>query len=102
MTDKDVKAFEAQLANLQIAVSRDANGLLTVCSSSEPLFCYDAHDEESIEALVVDTLVSYGRHFCGLDELKISTKVSPVGKFTVPIESSETISKIEPILDLAA
>lgn len=102
MSDKDVKAFEAQIANLRIEVTRDSNGLLTVCSSSEPLFCYDAHDEDGVNALVVATLASYGRHFFGLDDLKIGTKVSPVGKFVVPVECGETISTIEPVLGLAA
>ncbi|WP_421853794.1 hypothetical protein [Novosphingobium sp.] len=102
MSEKDLKAFEAHIANLRIEVSKDADGLLTVCSSSEPLFCYDVHDEDGVNALVIDTLASYGRHFFGLDDLKIGTKVSPVGKLSVPVESAEPFSTIEPVLDLVA
>lgn len=104
MTEKtpDLEAFEAKLAGLSIEVTRDQDGLLTVCSSTEPLFCYDAHDEEALDALVVDTLQSYGRHFFGLDHPSIVAKHSPVGKVSVPVDRVERISTIEPILDKAA
>lgn len=98
----DLEAFAAKLADLEIEVSRDENGLLTVCSSSEPLFCYDAHDEDAINALVIDTLQSYGRHFFGIDHPNIVAKRSPVGKPTVPVNRAQPISKIEPSLDIAA
>lgn len=104
MTERtpDFKAFEAQLSKLQIEVSRSADGLLTVCSSSEPLFCYDAHDEEAVKELVKDTLRSYGRHFFGIPDAHISTKCSPVGKVAIPVDRAERISTIEPVLDQAA
>ncbi|MGB3796373.1 MAG: hypothetical protein WA957_08715 [Alteraurantiacibacter sp.] len=98
----DLEAFAAKLESLEIEVSRDEEGLLTVCSQSEPLFCYDAHDEEAINALVVDTLQSYGRHFFGLEHPSVVAKHSPVGKAGVPVNRVHKVSKIEPTLNEAA
>lgn len=100
-TKPDLEAFAEALSKLNIEVSEGELGILTVCSSSEPLFCYDAHSHEALNQLVVDTLRSYGRHFFGIDDPNLSTRCSPVGE-AIPVERTKRISTIEPVLDEAA
>lgn len=100
-TKPDTEAFAEALSKLKIEVSESEDGLLTVCSSSEPLFCYDAHTHEALNQLVVDTLRSYGRHFFGIEAPHLSTRCSPVGE-EVPVERSKRISTIQPVFDEAA
>lgn len=97
----DFEAFANALSSLKIEVSQSEDGVLTVCSSSEPFFCYDAHDHDALNQLVVDTLRSYGRYFYGIDDPNLTTRCSPVGEI-IPVERSKRISTIEPVLEKAA
>jgi hypothetical protein len=104
MTGKlqDTAAFEEAISNLKIAVTRDENGLYTVCSSTEPLFCYDAHDLDAVNKLVIDTLASYGEHFFQIPRPKITTTNSPVGRAFERVEQSVPITYVHPVLGEAA
>ncbi len=95
------EAFSAAIASLKINVSKSEDGLFTVCSYSEPLFCYDAHDEAGVNQLVQDTLNSYAKHFFGIDGPSVTTSCSPVGH-VIPVERSEQVSTIQAIFDKAA
>ena len=97
----DISAFSAAIASLRIEVSQNEEGLYTVCSYSEPLFCYDAHDLEGVDRLVLDTLRSYAKHFYGIDDPDVSTHCSPVGE-VIPVERSKQISTIQAVFDKAA
>lgn len=99
---RDIEAFGRQIAELKIEVSKDENGLLTVCSTTEPLFCYDAHSEEEVETLVTDTLRSYAKHFFNIDGLGIHTKSEPIPQPPLPIERGTPVSRVLPVFDLAA
>jgi hypothetical protein len=95
-------AFEEQLSKLRVEVTT-SDGIYTACSHSEPLFCYDAHDLESLEELVKDTIRSYGLHFYGIDDPQVGTKRSPVGKSDLPIEArGEKYGTLFPVFDRAA
>jgi hypothetical protein len=99
----DNTAFEEQILNLRVDVTRSADGIYTACSYSEPLFCYDAHDLESLEGLVQNTIRSYGAHFYGIPDPQVSTKRSPVGKCALPIEArGESYGTLQPVFDQAA
>lgn len=97
----DLEAFSAAIADLKIEVSKNEEGLFTVCSYSEPLFCYDAHDEAGVNQLVVDTLRSYAKHFFGIEEPQVTTRCSPVGE-VIPVERSKQVSTIQAVFDIAA
>lgn len=99
----DIKAFETQIAKLRIEVAQNPNGVFTVCSSSEPLFCYDTRDEHEIETLVRDTLASYAKHFFNLHDVEIGTKTSSLfaGNLPVEVERAHKISTLEPVLKAA-
>lgn len=98
----DIDAFVRQISELNIEVSQNSEGLLTVCSTSEPLFCYDAGSKEEIEALVQDTVRSYGKHFFNIDLPPFSTECEPIGVSPLPIERSTPVSRIKPVFDIAA
>lgn len=105
MTDKttDFGAFEAAISNLRIDLSKsdEAPDLWTVCSYSEPLFCFDAHSEEAAKELAINTLRSYGKYFFGIDDAKLTTRCSPVGE-VIPVRRDKQVSTIHPILQKAA
>jgi hypothetical protein len=63
MTEAANKAFADLLAGLEIDVTVDDEGLYTVCTQSEPFFCYDGHDKSDVIRQAVQTLESYGRLF---------------------------------------
>ena len=96
------EAFVRQIGELNIEISQGADGLYTVCSTSEPLFCYDAATTEELDALVKDTLRSYGKHFFNLDLPPFSTEQEPLDAGPVAIERSTPVSRIKPVFDLAA
>jgi len=97
----DLEAFIRQLGGLNIEITRNEEGHLTVCSSSEPLFCYDVEHEDEIGPLVVDTLQSYARHFFQIENLPVGTKSQAI-ETPLPVERSTPVSRITPIFDLAA
>jgi hypothetical protein len=96
------EAFVRQIGELNIDISQSSDGLYTVCSASEPLFCYDATSVEEIDALVKDTVRSYGKHFFNLDLPPFSTEQKPLDDGPLQIERGTPISRIRPVFDLAA
>ncbi len=98
----NIEAFIRQISELNIEISQNAEGILTVCSTSEPLFCYDATTKEEVDALVQDTVRSYGKHFFNLDLPPFSTEQTPLNEGPVQIERGTPVSRIRPVFDLAA
>jgi len=99
---RDVEALVRQLSDLKIEVSENRDGLLTVCSTAEPLFCYDANSKEEVAALVQDTILSYAKHFFHIEGLSLKTKCEPLPEAPLQIERETPISRITPVFDLAA
>ena len=99
--NRDYEALLRQIENLNIEVSKNADGLLTVCSTSEPLFCYDAQTPEEAVELVKRTLRSYAKHFFHVDA-GVTTECAPIAEAPLPIERTTPISRIKPVFDLAA
>lgn len=99
----DIETFVRQISELHIELSQSADGVLTVCNTSEPYFCYDATSREEIDAWVVDTVRSYGKHFFNIDsKFGLSTECEPIEASPLPIERSTPVSRIKPVFDLAA
>jgi hypothetical protein len=98
----DFDAFVRQISELDIEISRNEEGVLTVCSTSEPLFCYDANSHEEIDALVQDTIRSYGKHFFKLDLPPFKTASEPIDTGPLPVERATPVSRIKTVFDLAA
>jgi hypothetical protein len=98
----NIEAFVRQISELNIEISQGSDGLYTVCSTSEPLFCYDAESIEAVEGLVQDTVRSYGKHFFNLDLPPFSTEQEPLNAGPVPIERGTPVSRIRPVFDQAA
>lgn len=96
------EAFVRQISELNIEISQSSDGLYTVCSTSEPLFCYDAASIEEVDALVKDTVRSYGKHFFNLDLPPFSTEQESLNEGPIPIERTTPVSRIKPVFDLAA
>lgn len=70
----NIETFVRQISELKIEVSQNSEGVLTVCSNSEPLFCYDAISIDEVNALIEDTVRSYGKHFFHLELPAFSTE----------------------------
>lgn len=99
---RDIGAFTRVIEELDIEVSQSSDGVFTACTTSEPLFCYDADTQEALSALVADTLVSYAKHFYNLEGLIVNTTPTPLDDLGVPIERSNPVARITPTFDLAA
>ncbi len=99
---RDLDALNRQIADLKIELSESSDGLLTVCSTAEPLFCYDAHSKEEAATLVADTLLSYARHFFHIQGLNVKTRSDPLPETQLQIEHGKPIFRITPVFDLAA
>ncbi|MEA3042331.1 MAG: hypothetical protein QOH47_169 [Sphingomonadales bacterium] len=97
-----VEAFVRQISELNIEISKSAAGLYTVCSTAEPLFCYDGETIEELEVLVQDTVRSYGKHFFNIELPPFSTESEPLDAGPLPIERATPVSRIKPVFDLAA
>lgn len=98
----NIEAFIRQISDLEIDISQNAEGSLTVCSTSEPLFCYDASSYEEIEALVQDTVRSYGKHFFNIDLPPFKTEREEIDGGPLTVERESPVSRIKPVFDLAA
>lgn len=98
----NIEAFIRQVSDLEIEISRNAEGSLTVCSTSEPLFCYDAASLEEVESLVQDTVRSYGKHFFNIDLPPFKTEREEIAEGPVTVERDTPVSRIKPVFDLAA
>lgn len=99
---RDTDALVKQLSELKIEVAQGHDGIFTVCSTAEPLFCYDATTIEEVDALVEDTLVSYAKHFFHVDDLQVKARQDPLPEAPLPIEEAKPISRITPVFELAA
>lgn len=99
---RDFEAFRRQIDALDIELSRTPEGVLTVCSTNEPFFCYDADTKEELASLVVDTLASYARHFYHIEGLGVTAEETPVESGPLPIERSTPVARFKPVFDLAA
>lgn len=99
----DIDTFARQIGELNIELSQSPEGVFTVCTKSEPYFCYDATSKEEIDAWVVDTVRSYGKHFFNIDpKFGLSTESEPIEASPLPIERTTPVSRIKPVFDLAA
>lgn len=67
MTNAAVEAFKEKLEALEIQVSQDGNGLFTICTRSEPFFCYDGESLEALKADAIATIAAYARRFHGIE-----------------------------------
>lgn len=98
---QELETFARQISGLNIELSQTPEGVFTVRNTSEPFFCYEAETVEQLNAWVVDTVRSYAKHFFNLD-LNLSTESEPIEAGPLPIERSTPVSRIKPVLDLAA
>ncbi|KAB2880682.1 MAG: hypothetical protein F9K38_10035 [Pseudorhodoplanes sp.] len=84
------------LEALEISVSQDDDGRFTVCTTSEPLFCFVRDTEQEINDLVVNTLTSYINTFYDVEDLRITTVSVPVEKPSIPKKELRPVSRIKP------
>lgn len=98
----DFAAFLRQIENLDIELSQTSDGVLTACSTAEPLFCYDADTREELAALVASTLASYAKHFYHIDGLDVTAEEAPFESGPLPVERSTPLARYKPVFDLAA
>lgn len=97
----DGDALRERLASLEICVAKNKEGVFTVYTKAEPLFCYDATSLEEADKLVRDTLESYARTFFDVENLRLGTSSSPA-KSAIPSERVTPVARITPVFDLAA
>jgi hypothetical protein len=103
MTDTNKsEALKKRLSALEICLSQNTEGLYTVFTESEPLFCYDAHSLEEVDELVTDTLTSYAAAFYGVAGLKVKTASTPAEWSQVRVEQVRPVSTLHPVFDVAA
>ncbi len=104
MTDNTAQSaqdvLKQRLADLDIRVAVSDEGVHTVYTTCEPLFCFDSYDKDELPSLVVDTLESYARNFFATD-LKIGIVSKPSPR-PLPVEHVTVLSRLEPVFDLAA
>jgi CO dehydrogenase/acetyl-CoA synthase alpha subunit len=99
---RDYDAFIRHVADLDIELSVNKDGVYTVCTTSEPFFCYDADTQEEAAKLVSKTIVSYGRLFFGLHDLEEPTVKPAEDGGSVAVERGTPIGQLKPIFALAA
>ncbi|MDQ2878692.1 MAG: hypothetical protein M3R41_06420 [Pseudomonadota bacterium] len=104
MTDenRDTDAFAKLIESLDIQLSQSADGVYTVCSTQEPLFCFDGDSREELGVQVVRTLVSYAKHFLQIDVTGGVTEAQPIAASPLPVERSTPVARLKPVFDLAA
>lgn len=100
--DRVIGAFARQVEALDIELSVNAEGIYTVCSTSEPLFRYDAETKDEAARLVAQTLTSYGRLFFHLEGLEIPVQSAKAPASPVPVERGTPVGRLKPVFDLAA
>ena len=98
----DYDAFTRHIDDLDIELSVNKDGVYTVCTTSEPLFCYDADTKEEAATLVGKTLASYGRLFFGLTDLQEPTVEAAQDESSVTVERGTPIGQLKPVFALAA
>lgn len=96
MTDiRDIDALTRQIRALDIEVSKNENGGLTVCSSSEPFFCYDAESIDDAQNLVARTLASYAKRFFNVEDLTFPIEETALGHTAVLIERGTPVARFK-------
>lgn len=103
--NQDVSNFEAfakQISELKVEISRNSAGGLTVCSTSEPLFCYDVSNEAEASALVQDTIKSYGRLFFHIDLPPFHVRNEALDGQPLTVERGIPVSRVFAVFDEAA
>lgn len=100
--NRDTDAFARLIEGLDIQLSRSADGVYTVCSTQEPLFCFDGDSREELSRLVVRTLASYAKHFLQIDVTGGATEAEPIAASPLPVERSTPVARLKPVFDLAA
>jgi hypothetical protein len=95
-------AFLARVKDLDIQLSESDDGVLTACTLTEPLFCHDADSREELAVLVRNTLVSYAKHFYGIEGLGVRTEDAPLRTNPLPIEVAKPVSGFKAYFDEAA
>ena len=98
----DFDAFTRHIDALDIELSVNQEGVYTVCTTSEPLFCYDADSKEEAANLVGKTLVSYGRLFFQLHDLQAPTVHAEEDDGSVTVERGTPVGQLKPVFKLAA
>jgi len=98
----NLEAFIKQISDLKVEISRNSAGGLTVCSTSEPLFCYDVQNESEAAALVQDTIKSYGRLFFHVDLPSFRVRSEALDGQPLTVERGIPVSRVVPVFDEAA
>jgi hypothetical protein len=95
---QQIEKLEQTLSNLEIEVSVGTDGRFTVCTHSEPLFCFVRKTEEEIADVVADTLTSYVNTFYGdvIDSVEVRSKSIPLEISAIPVEELKPVSGIRP------
>lgn len=96
LATRDFDHLEKCLENLEITVFENNDGCLTVCTTSEPLFCFVRETQEEIDAVVVDTLTSYVKTFFQVENVSVEAEQIPLVKPTVPHHQLRPIARIRP------
>jgi hypothetical protein len=93
---KDFDNLEKCLQELEITVSKNGDGRLTVCTQTEPLFCFVRDTQEEINTVVVDTLSSYIRSFYQVEDVQVNAVSVPLERPTIPHRHLRPVSRIRP------
>jgi len=97
-----MKELKERLEQLEINVSQDDEGRITVYSTSEPAFCFVADDLSHAKSLVVDTLISYANTFFGIEREDISVEEKDIEqKRTIPEIALQNTKTLTPRLGAA-
>ena len=96
MTDYGTRlaAFTDKLANLDVQISVNEDGVYTACSSSEPRFCFDGYSQKEGAARTIDALKSYARVYHDLHDLHFSPHREDVPPPHIKFETSRPLSKL--------
>jgi hypothetical protein len=98
---RDIEAFERLVDDLDIELSQSADGVYTVCTAKEPLFCFDGDSKEELGHQVINTLISYAKHFLNIDILSGDTESEPLKEAPLPVEVSTPLARIKPVFEFA-
>jgi len=93
----EIERLRGILANLEIRVSAATDGSsYTVCTVSEPLFCFVRRTKEELQTVVIDTLTSYVTSFWQVDSVDVTATSVPPAVSAIPVEELKPDSVIKP------
>ena len=93
--DANTAAFIAQIEKLDVSLTVGPDGVFTACSSvSEPLFCFDGFSQQEVADRVKEAIVSYGRLYHGIEDLRLQSSREDVAPPSVRVETHKQIAKI--------